>query len=156
MKKIILMLMILMGTLSYGKESYLGYWEMPDGKFVIQIMEKNGEYVGYVRWLEDEVYPKGDPMAGMIQIDRNNPNKALRNRKVLNLQVVGGLHFNKAHTELVGGWIYDSWHGKKYYGSAKLLNDNTLKLRGSLDKWGILGYSMEAKRVYLKNSPTKK
>ncbi|MGL5088690.1 MAG: DUF2147 domain-containing protein, partial [Cetobacterium sp.] len=49
--------------------------------------------------------------------------------------------------KLVGGWIYDSWNGKKYYGSAQLIDENTLKLRGAFDKYGIIGYSMIVKRV---------
>ncbi|MGL6114912.1 MAG: DUF2147 domain-containing protein [Cetobacterium sp.] len=153
MKKIILLMMILIGTLSFSQENsmdpYVGYWKMPDGKAVIQIERNNNEYVGYVRWLKDEKYPIGDKMVGQEQIDRNNPDPKLRNREVMGLQVVGDLHENEENNKLIGGWIYDSWNGRKYYGTVEALNKNTLKLRGSLDKWGILGYSMDAKRVNL-------
>ena len=122
---------------------------MPDGKVIIQIEKVNKEYVGYVRWLKDLTYPADDPMEGIEQIDRKNPNSSLRNRKVMDLQVVGGLKLNKQGTSLVDGWIYDSWNGKKYYGSAKVIDDNTLSLKGSIDPWGVLGYSMKVKRVQL-------
>ena len=89
-------------------------------------------------------------MEGMEQIDRNNPNPILRNRKVLNLQVIGKLIKNEKN-QLVNGWVYDSWNGKTYYGSATILDNKTLKLKGSIDKFGILSYSFKIKKVNLKD-----
>ena len=151
MKKVTLYLFFLITMISYAEDSYVGYWEMPDIKVVIQIVKINNEYVGYVRWLKNLYYPEGDSMEGVEQFDRKNSNSNLRNRKIMNLQVVGGLYLNKSKTELVDGWIYDSWNGKMYYGTVKKIDENTLNLRGSLDKWGILGYSMKVKRVKIKN-----
>ena len=116
MKKYFFILFLIIVSQLFSKDPYIGYWEMPDGKVIIQIEKVNKEYVGYVRWLKDLTYPKGDPMEGIEQIDRKNPNSNLRNRKVINLQVVGGLKLNKQGTSLEDGWIYDSWNGKKYYG----------------------------------------
>lgn len=149
MKKYFIILFLVIVSQLFSKDPYIGYWEMPDGKVIIQIEKVNKEYVGYVRWLKDLTYPVGDPMEGIEQIDRKNPNSSLRNRKVMDLQVVGGLKLNKQGTSLVDGWIYDSWNGKKYYGSAKVIDDNTLSLKGSIDPWGVLGYSMKVKRVQL-------
>lgn len=148
MKKIIPILLFFY-TFVYSieeKDLYEGYWMMPNNKVIIEIVEKNGEYVGFVRWLKDMVYPVGDKMEGEEQRDRNNPNIDLRNRKVMGLQVVGGLYKDEKN-QLTGGWVYDSWNGKLYYGSAKIIDTNTIKLKGSLDRWGILGYSMKIKRV---------
>ena len=147
MKKII-GLLFLLGTISFAKSSYEGYWMMPKGKFIIKIDKKaSEEYVGHVVWLKDVVYPKGDKMEGIEQYDRNNPNKELRvkSRKVMGLEIVGELY--EKHGKLKGGWVYDSWHGKLYHGSAKLVDNDTLKLRGSIDKMGIIGVSQRAKRV---------
>jgi len=148
MKKIILGFMLLMTSLIFAQDGYIGYWMMPKGKFIINIEKiKDNEYIGHVVWLKDLYYPKGDKMEGVEQYDRNNPDKSLRveSRKVMGLLVVGEL-FEKDN-KLQGGWIYDSWNGKMYHGSAKLLDENTLNLRGSFDRWGILGLSQKAKRV---------
>ncbi len=148
MKKIILGFMFLMASLAFAQDGYTGYWMMPKGKFIIHIEKaENSEYIGHVVWLKNLYYPKGDKMEGIEQYDRNNPDKNLRieSRKVMGLPVVGEL-FEK-DGKLQDGWIYDSWNGKMYHGSAKLLGENTLKLRGSFDKWGILGLSQKAKRV---------
>lgn len=130
---------------SYGKDLYLGYWLLPNEKVIIEIKKENLEYIGYVRWLKDRVYPEKDKMAGQEQIDRKNSNKNLRNRKIIELRVVGGL-YKGSDNKLIGGWIYDSWNGKMYYGMASILDEDTLNLKGSFDKWGILGYTMKIKR----------
>ncbi|MEG0426113.1 hypothetical protein, partial [Cetobacterium sp.] len=65
MKKLVFYLFFLITIFSYTQDPYVGYWEMPDKKVVIQIEKINNEYVGYVRWLKDPVYPKGDPMQGV-------------------------------------------------------------------------------------------
>lgn len=124
---------------------------MPDNKVVIEILKNQEVYIGYVRWLKDPIYPKGDPMEGVEQFDRNNPNSELRLRKVMNLEVVGDLKYNPSSKKLTGGWIYDSWNGNLYDGTVEVMDENTLKLRGSFDKWGILGYSMKVKRVKFSN-----
>ena len=84
-------------------------------------------------------------MHGIEQIDRNNPDPLLKNRKVIGLKVVGGLY--KEEDKLKGGWAYDCWNGKKYYGSAVVIYKNTLKVKGALDKFGVFGRSLKAKRV---------
>lgn len=139
--------------MTFGSETndpYLGYWLLPNEKVIVEIQKNNDEYVGYVHWLKEAKYPSGDKMEGVEQIDRNNPNPLLRNRKVLNLQVIGGMKKNQKN-QLIGGWIYDSWNGKTYYGTASFLNDQTLKLKGSIDKFGLLSYSFKTNKVNLKN-----
>ena len=146
MKKIIL-LMFLVTVMSFANQKgYEGYWMMPDGKFIIKIdKQSSGEYTGKVAWLKMKYYPKGDKEEGIEQHDRNNKDASLKNRKVLGLQVVGDL-FDK-NGNLKGGYVYDSWNGKMYYGSAKMEDENTLLLRGSFDKLGIFGLTQKAKRV---------
>lgn len=141
----------IMSKFLFSMDPFLGYWELANKKVVIEIKKEKDEYVGYVKWLKDKKYPKGDKMEGKEQIDRNNPNKNLRDRKVMNLQVVGEMKLNKEKNRIEKGWVYDSWNGKYYYGSAKIVDKETILLRGSLDKFGILGYTQKIKRVNLVN-----
>lgn len=147
MKKIvfIIILTVRISLFSEDKDPFTGYWMMPNEKFIICIEEINGEYLGYIAWLKDKVYPQVDKMRGIEQIDRNNPDPLLKNRKVIGLKVVGELH--KEDDKLNEGWAYDCWNGKKYYGSAAVIDKNTLKVKGALDKFGIFGRSLKAKRV---------
>lgn len=143
------MFLILASRSFSDSDPYIGYWIMPDKKVVIEIQKTDDSYIGYVRWLKEPTYPKGDRMEGIVQTDRNNPDLSLSKRKVLGLQVVGDLKLDSDTNKLTNGWIYDSWNGKMYYGSAEYIDENSLKLRGSFDKWGIFGYSMVVKRVKL-------
>lgn len=129
-------------------KSFEGYWLIPSGKTIIKITQENNEFSGHVVWLKDPIYPKGDPIEGMIQTDRKNPDTLLRKRKVLGLKVVGNMQLDPENKNVLkNGWVYDSWNGKKYYGRAELSEPNLLKLKGSLDTCGILGYSQKCSRV---------
>lgn len=146
-KILFLFLFLTISILSFANsKGFEGYWIMPDGKFIIKIdKETTGEYVGHVAWLKNKVYPKGDKEAGIEQHDRKNDNPKLRDRKVLGLKVVGNLY--EKNGKLQNGYVYDSWNGNMYYGSAKLDGDDTLLLKGSLDRFGIFGLTQKAKRV---------
>ncbi len=142
-----LLIFIILSINIMGK-SFEGYWLIPSGKTIILITQENREFSGHVVWLKDTLYPAGDPMEGKIQIDRKNPDPLLRDRKVMGLKVVGDMHTDPKNSNVLkGGWVYDSWNGKKYYGKAELSEKNLLRLRGSLDPWGILGYSQKCSRV---------
>ena len=109
MKKIVLGIMLLMGSLTFAQGGYEGYWMMPKGKFIIHIKKtESSEYTGHVVWLKDLYYPEGDKMEGLEQYDRNNPNKSLReeNRKVIGLLVVGEL-FEKNPSEILRKAVYN-------------------------------------------------
>ena len=147
MKKRILSNILVLCLVVMVNTGYEGHWIMDDEKFMIHIVKnQDGIYEGYVDWLKYPTYPEGDKMEGMEQFDRNNDDESLRDRKILGLQNVGDLKMDE-DGRLKGGWVYDTWNGNMYYGSAKLLDDDTLSLKGSLDKWGILGYSMKSHRV---------
>ncbi len=146
----VVLMLVLVSGVAHGMDStpdpFEGYWKTKDGNFILRI-EKNSTdtYNGRVVWLRNPNFPEGDRDEGKVQTDRNNPDPDLRNRGVLGLQIVGDLKLDDR--KLRGGWVYDSWNGKKYYGSARVNNENLLKLRGSLDKFGVLGYTMKAYRV---------
>ncbi len=149
----VLLILLLWSIMVYGEEGldpFEGYWKTEDGNFILKIEKDNGNiYSGDVVWLKNPNFPKGDKDEGRVQTDRNNPNPSLRSQNILGLQIVGDLKVDgKGLNE---GWIYDSWHGKKYYGSVKVENRNLLKLRGSIDRFGILGHSMKAYRVQNKD-----
>lgn len=147
---LIILMLVLSAGIAYGMDGsvdpFEGYWKTKDGNFILKIERNSGNtYNGRTVWLKNPNFPEGDRDEGKVQTDRNNPDPNLRDRRVLGLQIVGGLKLED--NKLKGGWVYDSWHGKKYYGSARVENDNLLKLRGSMDKLGILGYTMKAYRV---------
>ncbi|WP_319370992.1 DUF2147 domain-containing protein [uncultured Ilyobacter sp.] len=145
MKKLLIFMIL---SINIMGKSFEGYWLIPSGKTIIHITQENKVFKGHVVWLKNPLYPKGDPMEGEIQVDRKNTDPLLIKRKVMGLKVVGDMEIDSENSNaLKGGWVYDSWNGKKYYGKAELSEDNFLKLVGSLDPWGIIGYSQKCIRV---------
>ncbi len=133
-------------TFSLSNDDFIGYWKIPSGKSIIKIVKENNEFVGYVVWLKEPFYRKGDKEAGKEKHDRNNPDEHFRDRKVIGIKVAGDL-VHDTNTKLKNGWVYDPFNGKKYVGTAEIINKNTVRLRGSIDKKSIIGYTQECKKI---------
>ena len=61
--------------------------------------------------------------------DVRNPNPKLRSRKLVGLEIFSGFSYD-GDGEWSGGFIYDPNSGKTYRCTLKLLDLNTLKVRG--------------------------
>ena len=80
------------------------------------------------------------------RLDTENPNKSLRNRKILGLQVLSGLVYNARQKRWVNGKIYDSSSGRTWSATVWLTDANTLNVRGYyLVRW--LGKTLTFTRV---------
>ena len=76
--------------------------------------------------------------------DDKNPDAKLRTRQLIGLNMLSNL--KKNGTEYSGGSIYNPANGKTYNCSMKVEGD-VLKVRGTLDKKGLLGKTMDWFRV---------
>ena len=151
MKKLNLLLMIfftlfIQKAFSLDNDDMIGYWKIPSGKSIIRIDKEGDSFSGYVVWLKEPVYGKNDKESGKAKYDRYNSNKELRNRPVIGLKVAGNLVL-ESKTKLKNGWVYDPFHGKKYTGTVEIIDKNTIRIRGSIDKNSFFGYTQECKRV---------
>ena len=81
---------------------------------------------------------------GTPAVDDNNPDPQLRKRQLMGLNMLSGL--KKDGGEYTGGKIYDPGNGKTYNCSMRVEGD-VLKVRGSLDKKGLIGRTMDWFRV---------
>lgn len=140
MKKIFLSIIMLaaMSAASFAQE-VVGKWKLDDGTAIVEIYKSGDAYNGKIVWLAEPTNPDGTPA-----LDDKNPDKALRSRKVMGLNMLSGL--KPADGEYSGGKIYDPGNGKTYNCSMKVEGD-VLKVRGSLDKKGLLGRTMDWFRV---------
>ena len=140
MKKIIfsfiLMLMPLAGAFA---QDVIGKWKLEDGSAIVEVYKEGDAFNGKIVWLQNPTEADGSPA-----VDANNPDKALRSRQLIGLNMLSGL--KKTGTEYSGGKIYDPGNGKTYNCSMKVEGDE-LKVRGSLDKKGLLGRTMDWFRV---------
>ncbi len=90
-----------------------GVWLM-DSRVAVEIFDCDGSLCGRILWL---LIPR-DPQ-GQLDVDKNNPNPALRHRKLCGLTIIWGLH-PTGPGRWGGGWFYNPDDGKTYRVSAQL------------------------------------
>ena len=140
MKKLIFSMIFMLVPLAAAfAQDVVGKWKLEDGTAIVEVYKNGDVYNGKIVWLEKPTEADGSPA-----VDDNNPDKALRSRKLIGLNMLSGLKKNGG--EYTGGTIYDPGNGKTYNCSMKVEGD-VLKVRGSLDKKGLLGRTMDWFRV---------
>ncbi len=125
MKKIFIlfMMMIVANIWTVNQQNFLGFWKTKGGKSIIKIYKKNnGEFAGKIVWLAEPLDKNKQP-----KTDSKNPNENLKNRPLLNLELLQGFHYKDS--VLKGGKIYDPKSGKTYNCIIKYKNSN-LVIRG--------------------------
>ena len=120
-------------------QNVVGKWKLEDGSAIVEVYQDGDVFNGKIVWLEKPTEADGSPA-----VDDNNPDANLRSRRILGLNMLSGLKKNGG--EYSGGSIYDPGNGKTYNCSMKVEGD-VLKVRGSLDKRGLLGRTMDWFRV---------
>ena len=140
MKKLIFSMIFMLAPLAAAfAQDVVGKWKLEDGTAIVEVYKNGDVYNGKIVWLQKPTEADGSPA-----VDNNNPDKALRSRKLIGLNMLSGLKKNGG--EYTGGTIYDPGNGKTYNCSMKVEGD-VLKVRGSLDKKGLLGRTMDWFRV---------
>lgn len=140
MKKIIFStILMLFPLMSAFAQDVIGRWKLEDGTAIVEVYKNGDSFNGKIVWLAKPTEADGTPA-----VDNNNPDKALRSRQLIGLNMLSNL--KKNGTEYSGGSIYDPGNGKTYNCSMKVEGD-VLKVRGSLDKKGLLGRTMDWFRV---------
>lgn len=136
MKKILFGLIALLFPFSAAfAQDVIGKWKLEDGSAIVEVYKSGDAFNGKIVWLSEPNDPDGTPAK-----DGNNPDPSLRSRKLIGLNMLSGL--KKNGNEYVGGLIYDPGNGKTYNCSMKV-EGNVLKVRGSLDKKGRIGRTMD-------------
>ena len=140
MKKIFLSMIFMLAPLAAAfAQDVIGKWKLEDGSAIVEVYQQGDVFNGKIVWLQKATEADGSPA-----VDKNNPDPAKQSRKLMGLNMLSGL--KKTGNEYTGGKIYDPANGKTYYCSFKV-EGNTLKVRGSLDKKGVLGRTMTWYRV---------
>jgi uncharacterized protein (DUF2147 family) len=140
MKKIILCaIALVLPFMAAFAQDVIGKWKLADGTAIVEVYKSGDAYNGKIVWLKNPTEADGTPA-----VDKNNPDKNLRSRKLMGLNMLSDL--KKTGNEYTNGKIYDPGNGKTYNCSMKVEGD-VLKVRGSLDKKGLIGRTMDWFRV---------
>ena len=140
MKKIILTIILMAVPFAAAfAQDVIGKWKLEDGTAIVEVYKSGEVFNGKIVWLQNPTEADGSPA-----VDSNNPDKALRSRQLIGLNMLSNL--KKDGAEYNNGKIYDPGNGKTYNCSMKVEGD-ILHVRGSLDKKGLLGRTMDWFRV---------
>ena len=124
MKKIIILFLAIITTnvFAINSDNFIGLWKTKDGKSIIKIYRKNNEFAGKIVWLAEPLDENGK-----LKTDIKNPDKNLRQNKLINLELLHGFRLKKS--VLKDGKIYDPKSGKTYSCIIKS-KKSKLKIRG--------------------------
>lgn len=98
-------------------DGILGEWISPTKDGRILIYKTNNKYFGKITW-----------GTGGSGTDDNNPDPALRSRKVIGMEILRNFVFDDG--EWIDGTIYDPRDGKTYSCKLTLGDNNSLNIRG--------------------------
>ena len=106
-----------------AEDAIVGLWLSGDGDGWIEIRQQGDEVVGIIAGSPNN--KPGDPP----RLDARNPDPALRHRKLDGMVFMTGFRY-AGDDRWTGGTIYDPNSGNTYKGTMRLVDPNTLKLRG--------------------------
>jgi len=138
-------------VLAADGDAIVGLWatdpEGEGGQAHIEIFADGDRYSGNIVWLDEPIYPSDDEqgMAGQEKVDRENPDAALRTRKIIGLVIMEDFIFDGKGT-WQKGTIYDPDNGKTYKSKVKLTDDGVLKVRGFIGV-SLIGRTSQWTRV---------
>lgn len=120
-----LLLLFPITLMAQDSESICGIWLEEKKQSHIAIYKTDdGKYEGKIIWLAEPLDENGN-----IKLDKENPDKDLRNQTIKGLVIINDLIFIERNKWSQGS-IYDARSGKKYSLNANLKDENTLFMRG--------------------------
>ena len=140
MRKFFVVIMFILAPFAASfAQDVVGKWKLSDGTAIVEVYKDGDVFNGKIVWLKNPTEPNGGPA-----VDKNNPDAKLRSRQLIGLNMLSNLKAKDG--EYSGGVIYDPGNGKTYYCSMEVDGD-ILKVRGTPDKRGLLGRTMDWFRV---------
>ncbi len=102
----------------------LGVWKNGEGTGMVQIYKKGEKYFGKIVWLKVPNDPDGKP-----RTDINNPEPKMQSRTLKGLENLRDFVY-KGQNKWEDGSVYDPKNGNDYSCEMKLIDENTLEVRG--------------------------
>lgn len=127
-----------LASLAQESDRIVGVWWNDEKTTQIEVEKKDGKYIGTIVFMKPESYENGAPPK-----DEENPDKSLRNRSVIGIQILSGFEYNAKDKEWKKGRIYDPGSGKTYDCYAWLESNELLKLKGFVAGIRWMGKSSE-------------
>jgi hypothetical protein len=109
------------------QDDILGKWISEEKNLIVEVYKVGSEFTAKIIWFNDSD-DKSQPMS--IRRDFKNSDPKLRQRKIMGMEVLQGLHFNENKGEWQDGNIYDAKNGHDWNAKINLIENRQLKVRG--------------------------
>jgi uncharacterized protein (DUF2147 family) len=103
-----------------------GKWQLDQKSLIIDVFKEGAEYKAKIVWFDDH----DDTKPLEYWTDDQNPDPALRSRKILGMNVLEDLTYNPTTHTWENGMIYDAKSGRHWNSSAYIDKDGLLKVKG--------------------------
>lgn len=108
------------------QDQILGLWLVDEKEAVIEIRGCEEGICGRIVWIKDPLDEDGQ-----LRLDKNNPDKSLREREVLGIDILTAAGRGQQDDDAKRkGRVYDPKNGKTYKCKIEIEEDGRLKLRG--------------------------
>ena len=134
-KRILITLFVLTSVFVFAQKDtgILGEWYTEDKEAIVTISTDGKVFYGTTTWMKEPRDSKGN-----LKLDKLNPDEKLRTKQRLGLKIMDGFVY-KGEDTWDEGRIYKPTNGKTYGGTATLVNENTLDLKGYLLSLPFIG-----------------
>jgi uncharacterized protein (DUF2147 family) len=105
-------------------EGPVGVWLDHTGRGAVEIVPCAMELCGRIVWMKEPADKTGKPL-----VDSQNTDKARRAAPICGLQIIGGLK-QQRDGSWDNGWIYDPEQGESFDLEVRLLQDQSLQVKG--------------------------
>ncbi|MCE2675682.1 MAG: DUF2147 domain-containing protein [Sediminibacterium sp.] len=121
--------LLLMGSsfapIADNPDNIVGVWKTGEGTAMVRIYKNGDKYQGKIVWLKEP----NDPETGKPKQDKNHPEEATKSRPILGMVNNWGFTY-KENNLWDDGNIYDPKNGSTYSCTIKMINPNSLEVRG--------------------------
>jgi uncharacterized protein (DUF2147 family) len=124
-----------------AREKICGKWESIHNQLIVQIYTQDSKFKAKIIWYSNT---DGKPLS--YWTDSKNPNPALRKRKLLGMEILSGLAFDRETKSWENGMVYDSTSGRTWNAAAYINKQKELKVRGYWH-FKFIGKTMTFKRI---------
>lgn len=102
-----------------------GKWMSAEKNLTVLVYKSGDQFKAKIIWFRD------DPSLPMGEWrDKNNPDPALRSRKILGMEILRDIKYDADGNSWEGGMIYDAKHGREWNASAYINKEGLLKVKG--------------------------
>lgn len=105
----------------------VGKWITEKKNLIVEVYKQDHKYKAKIVWFDDTDDLK---RPAEMRRDDQNPDPALRKRKILGLEILKLLAFNKESNSWEDGVIYDALTGKEWSSYAFITNKGLLRVKG--------------------------